>query len=93
MLSQVQENSERAILVANGSRVLTSKRHYRVTRKEMLAIVYVMKFFQHNLLGKEFILCTDHGYFTCLHRFKELDGQICRWFRELGQFNFKIVHR
>lgn len=91
--SQVQENSERVILVVYGSRVLTSERHYCVTRKEKLALVYFMKLFQHNLQGKEFILCTDHGYLTCLHRFKQFDGQICRWFRELEPFNFKIVHR
>lgn len=59
----------------------------------MLAVVYFMKFFKHYLLGKEFILRTDNGSLVWLHRFKEPDGQICRWLQQIGPFNFKIVHR
>ena len=59
----------------------------------MLAVINFVKYFKHYLLGREFILRTDHGSLTWLHRFKELDGQICRWLQQLGPFVFKIVHR
>lgn len=92
VLSQVQENCERVI--AYGSRALTTaERNYCVTRKEMLAVVCFMKYFKHYLLGKKIILRTDHGSLTWLHRFKEPDGQICRWLQQIRPFNFKIVHR
>lgn len=59
----------------------------------MLAVVYFMKYFKHYLLGKEFILRTDHGSLISLDRFKEPDRQICRWLQQIGPFNFRIVHR
>lgn len=89
VLSQVQENCKRVI--AYGSRALTTaERNYCVTRKEMLAVVYFMKYCKHYLLGKKFILRTDHGSLTWLHRFKEPDGQICRWLQQIGPFDLKV---
>ena len=36
---------------------------------------------------------TDHGSLTWLHRFKDPDGQVCRWLQQLGSYDFKIIHR
>jgi hypothetical protein len=92
VLSQIQEGQEKVI--ACGSRTLTKvERNYCVTRKEMLALVYFIKHFKHYLLGREFILRTDHGSLVWLHRFKEPDGQIARWLQQLASFNFQIQHR
>ena len=72
VLSQIQDGQEK--LIAHGSRTLLSaEKNYCVTRKEMLALVYFIKHFKHYLLGREFILRTDHGSLVWLHRFKEPD--------------------
>ena len=92
VLSQIQNSEEKVIQYA--SRTLTTQeKNYCVARKEMLAVIYFVKFFKHYLLGREFILRTDHGSLTWLHRFKDPDGQVCRWLQQLGSYDFKIIHR
>ena len=61
----------------------------------MLAVDFFTKYFKHYLLGRHFILRTDHGSLGWLHRFKEPEGQVQRWLQQLSQFDFEIhvVHR
>ncbi|MCG8109893.1 MAG: hypothetical protein JAZ10_03920, partial [Candidatus Thiodiazotropha endolucinida] len=92
VLSQIQEGEERVIAYA--SRTLEkSEQNYCVTRKEMLAVVFFTKYFKHYLLGRHFVLRTDHGSLRWLHNFKEPEGQVQRWLQQLSQFDFEIVHR
>ena len=92
VLSQIQGGYERVIAYA--SRTLEkAEQNYCVTRKEMLATVFFTKYFKHYLLGRHFILCTDHGSLRWLHRFKEPEGQVQRWLQQLSQFDFEIIHR
>lgn len=92
VVSQVQDGKERVI--SYGSRTLDKpERNYCVTRREMLAVVYFIKYFKHYLLGRPFRLRTDHGSLTWLQNFREPDGQIHRWIQQLSQFHMKIEHR
>ena len=92
VLSQVQHGQEKVI--AYGSRTLHKPEiNYCVTRKELLAVVYFVKYYKHYLLGRTFILRTDHGSLTWLYRFREPDGQISRWIQQLSAYDFTIVHR
>lgn len=60
VLSQIQDGKEKVI--SYGSRTPTkSERNYCITRREMLALVYLINHFKHYLIGREFILRTDHG--------------------------------
>lgn len=59
----------------------------------MLTIVYFIKQFKHYLLGREFLLRTDHGSLVWLHKMKEPEGQMARWLEKLGPYTFKIQHR
>ena len=49
--------------------------------------------FRHLLLGRKFLLRTDHNSPTSLFRFKHPEGQLARWLKELSQYNFEIEHR
>lgn len=73
-MSQIQDGKETVIAYALSS----AEKNYCVTRKEMLALVYFVKHFKQYLLGREFL--ADHRSLVWLHRFKEPDGQIARWF-------------
>jgi len=47
-----------------------------VTRRELLAIVDSLKFFRHYLLGREFLIRTDHVSLKWLLSFKDLESQL-----------------
>ena len=78
-------------VIAYGSRCLSkAERRYCVTRKELLAIVYFVKYFRHYLYGRQFLLRTDHGSLRWLFNFKEPEGQVARWIEALSTFDFDI---
>ena len=61
VLSQIGDDGQEHI-IAYGSRLLTkSERQYCVTRRELLAVVVFTKHFCPYLLGRRFVLRTDHG--------------------------------
>jgi len=92
VLSQVQDGVERVIAYA--SRTLSrSERNYCVTRRELLAIVYFVKKFRMYLLGRHFLVRTDHAALQWLRRTPEPIGQQARWCEILEEFDFKIEHR
>ena len=64
-----------------------------VTRRELLAVVHFTKYYKNYLLGKNFLLRTDHGSLRWLFGFKEPQGQLARWLEQLFNFDFTIEHR
>ena len=86
-LLQVQNGVER--VVSYGSCVL----RYCVTRRELLTIVCFTRQYRHFLLGRKFMIRTDHNSLAWLMRFQGIQGQLARWIEELSQFNMRILHR
>jgi len=92
VLSQVQNGIERVIAYASRS-LSKPERNYCVTRKELLAIVCFTKTFQQYLLGRQFVIRTDHSALQWLRTTPEPIGQQARWCEILEEFDFQIVHR
>ena len=93
VLSQMQEDGSEKV-IAYASRLLGKhEKRYCVTRRELLAVVHFIHLFRPYLLGKEFILRTDHGSLTWLTNFREPEGQLARWLERLQEYNFKVIHR
>ena len=89
-----QEQDGQLRVIAYASRALQPpEKSYSTTRKELLAIVYGLKYFRQFLLGTEFELRTDHAALTSLLRTPEPVGQQARWLDLIGEYRFKIVHR
>lgn len=81
-------------VIAYFSKVLSkAERNYCVTRRELLAVVDSLKSFRHYLLGRKFVIRTDHVSLKWLMSFKDLEGQLARWLERLQEFNFEVVHR
>ena len=91
-LSQVQDDQIRPIAFAS-KRLTATQQRYCVTRKELLAILTFLRQFRHYLLGRRFLVRTDHNSLAWLTRFKNPDGQLARWLEELSQFNMEVIHR
>lgn len=93
VLSQVDIDGEERV-IAYASRVLNkAEPKYSVTRKELLAVVTFIKHFRSYLLGRHFILRTDHSSLQWLYTFKKPEGQIARWLEKLQEFDIEMVHR
>ena len=97
-LSQLQwcdrTNREEERPIAYASRSMTkTQRRYCTTRRELLAIVTFLQHFRHYLLGRQFLIRTDHSALRWIMSFREPVDQMARWLQILSQFDFKIEHR
>src|SRR5260221_5894826 len=92
VLSQNQGGVDRVIAYA--SRMCSKpERNYCVTRKELLAVVYFTRNFRQYLLGRHFVIRTDHSALQWLKKTPEPIGQQARWLEQLESFDYEIVHR
>ncbi|KAF9762994.1 Retrovirus-related Pol polyprotein from transposon [Nosema granulosis] len=64
--------------------------NYSVTDKELLAVVKGIEHYRHYLLGKEFILKTDHKALTYLWETKNPTSRLLRWAMKLQEYKFRI---
>ncbi len=92
ILAQLQWGEERVITYAS-THLTPAQMRYCVTTRELLAVVCYTRKFRHYLLGKKFLLRTDHNSLTWLFRFKHPEGQLAHWLEELCQYDFDIEHR
>ncbi len=91
-LLQIQSSVERPVAYASLT-LKPAQLNYCTTRKELLAVVVFTRQYRHYLLGKKFTVRTDHHSLVWLMRFKEPQGQLCRWLEELSQYDMDIKHR
>ena len=81
-------------VIAFGSFALTpAQQRYCTTCKKLLAVLRFTHEFQHYLLGRLFVVRTDHNSLTWLMSFKNIEGQLARWMEQLSQFDMSVVHR
>ena len=67
--------------------------NYCVTQKELLSIVYSLKYFKQYLMGRQFRIRTDHAPLTWLRGTPEPVGQQAHWLEILEEYNFSVEHR
>lgn len=92
VLSQIQDGVER--VVAYGSKSLSkTQKNYCVTDRELLAVRYFTEYYRSYLLGRKFLVRTDHQAIRWLFNMKEPKSRIARWIECLSEFNFEIEHR
>ncbi|XP_056277635.1 uncharacterized protein LOC130198493 [Pseudoliparis swirei] len=92
VLSQQVEGFDRPVLYI--SRKLSEReRRYSTVEKECLAIRWAVDSLRYYLLGRSFTLWSDHAPLQWLHRMKDTNARITRWYLALQPFNFKVIHR
>lgn len=92
ILSQIQDDRERVICY--GSRTLNkAEKKYCITDKELLAIRHFTEYYRQYLLGRKFLLRSDHQALIYLFRLKETKARIARWIEILSAFDFFIEYR
>ena len=92
VLTQQVEGVDRPVLYI--SRKLSQREaKYSTVEKECLAIRWAVGSLRYYLLGRSFTLCSDHAPLQWLHRMKDTNARITRWYLALQPFNFKVIHR
>ena len=92
VLSQVQDGHE--CVISYGSAILnTAQRNYSTTEKELLAFVHFADVFRYYLVGRAFVVRTDHAALKWLHSLKEPRGRRARWLEQLAELEFTVIHR
>ena len=92
VLSKITNEGEKPI--AYGSRLCNgAERNYNVTRRELLAVIFGLKTFRQYLLGRHFIIRTDHAALQWLKKTPSPIGQQARWVEQIEEFDYTIQHR
>ena len=92
VLSQKKAGVEHVVAYAS-RKMSKAECNYSATRKELLAVVSFIKYFKHFLLGRHFVVRTDHAALQWLWKTPEPVGQQARWVGFLEEFDFDVVHR
>jgi transposase InsO family protein len=92
VLGQEQEGLLR--VVAYGSRSLTSaEQNYSTIEKEALSIVHFVGEYRHYLLGRKFLIETDHAPLSFLNKQSEPKGRLGRWAIQLSEFDYELKYK
>jgi len=70
-----------------------SELHYETTRKELLAVIFGLKQFRQYLLGRHFVIRTDHAALSWLRKTPEPMPQLARWLTLIEQYDYEVIHR
>ncbi|XP_056605021.1 uncharacterized protein LOC130421252 [Triplophysa dalaica] len=92
VLSQEIEGEDRPVLYIS-RKLSRAEMRYSTIEKECLAIRWAVLTLRYYLLGREFTLCSDHAPLQWLHRMKDTNARITRWFLALQPFKFQVIHR
>lgn len=66
---------------------------YSTVEKECLAMKWALDTLKYYLLGKEFVLETDHRALQWLHRMRDSNARITRWHLSLQPYKFVVKFR
>jgi hypothetical protein len=90
-----QEIDKKLRVIGYSSRAFRkSELNYPANSKEMTAVIYGLRQYRHYLLGKPFILRTDHSALQYMRKSKTLTALQARHLDELAEYNqMEIVHR
>jgi transposase InsO family protein len=90
-----QQQGDALRVIAYASRTFHgAETRYSTNQKEMAAAIYGLKQFRQYLLGRQFLLRTDHAALTYLLTAKDVTGRQGRYLDFLAQFGgMKIDHR
>ena len=93
-LEQYDENGNSRGVVAYGSKKLVgSQLNYGIYDREFLAVVEALKTWKYYLLGRHFIIMTDHKSLIYLRNQNLIDStRVARWLDFLANYDFEIKY-
>ncbi|BHF72354.1 hypothetical protein SprV_0401541800 [Sparganum proliferum] len=93
VLSQTDDNGLERVICFVSKTLTKPQRNYCTYRRELLAIVTFVKQFRPYLLGKPFVIRSDHKALQWLQNTKDAEGQLARWQEMLQEYHFTCTYR
>ena len=93
VLSQLDDNKTDRPVAYFSCKLLPREQKYSTVEQECLAIKLGVEAFKVYLIGKPFIIQTDHRSLKWLNRLKENNNRLTRWSLALQPFTFTVEHR
>ncbi|WUR04295.1 endonuclease [Vairimorpha necatrix] len=92
ILSQIGDDGKEHFVSAFSKSLEKAHKNYSTTDKELLAVVKGIENYRHYLLGREFILKTDHKALTYLWEAKNPTSRLLRWAMKLQEYAFQSTY-
>ena len=81
-------------MIAYASRATNiNESNYSASKVELLAMLYGCEHFKPYLLGRKFLLVTDHRALLWLVNTPTPPATLVRWLLKLSEFDFRVEHR
>nr|VZI47949.1 unnamed protein product [Spirometra erinaceieuropaei] len=93
VLSQADNSGQEKPLCFASKTLSKPQRNYCTYRRELLAIITFIKQFRPYLLGRPFIVRSDHKALQWLQSTKDAEGQLARWQEILQEYKFTCIYR
>ena len=93
VLSQAGEDGSDRPVVYFSRKLLPREEKYSTTEKECLAIKLGVQAFHVYLIGRSFVIQTDHRSLEWLDRMKSSNARLARWSLMLQSYDFRIEYR
>ena len=93
VLSQTDKNEDDHPVAYFSKKLLPREQRYSTVEKECLAIKLATHAFRVYLLGRKFIIQTDHRALEWLDRLKENNARLTRWSLSLQPYHFVVNYR
>jgi len=93
VLSQEDDSGDEHPVAYFSRKLLPREQKYATIEKECLAIKLACEAFKVYLLGRQFVVQTDHRALEWLNRLKDNNSRLTRWSLSLQPFEFTVKHR
>ena len=94
VLSQINENGEERPIAFASKALQNAQHNYAATELELLAVMWaVTEKFEQYLLGKEFVIVSDHQPLRQIVKNSTESKRMKRWLTKLQEYNFEVVYK
>jgi len=93
VLSQCDDDGQEHPVAYSSRKLFPREEHYSTIEKECLAIKLGVQAFRVYLLGRPFLIQTDHRALEWLDRLKDNNHRLTRWSLALQPYQFTVTYR
>lgn len=93
VLSQEDEEGQQRPIAFISRRLSGAESRYSTTEQECLAIVWAIAQLRHYLVGKEFVIHTDHKPLVWLKNHMDASSRLHRWQTKLQEYQYVIKYK